>query len=841
MTPELSVVIPTRDRCDVLRGTLDALALQTVSGATFEVIVVADGCRDATAANVRSFAPPFTLRVVEQAASGAAAARNRGADCAAAPILLFLDDDMEASPGLLEAHIASHRSHPGKVTLGYFRLPRDGGDVDIVGSHVDNWWGDRFSSMRMESHRFSFVDLFSGNVSLPRDLFFLSGGFDEHFQGRAGEDYELAVRLLKRGARFRFVPGASCIHHDKPTSHRVIERAYAEGRGLVLIASMHPETFPALPLLEAASGGPWIRIGPGLRIRPWVLSGLSKCLLPPLEAARRLKTRRIMRSLLGFLRYCAYWRGVLHELGSREELRRFTQDMPMKPADAAELDLDLETCLGRLETVLEESPAGAARLWYGGEPMGHVPSMPVSEPLRTEHVLHAVVHSHGTEFLAAYLDGKIVGSGSVAFRRPAETVGQGTGRGIPPASCRGTGERALKTFIAEYDLGRPVRALWGLQGYGDGIILVRKDGEPIDLLRLPHDPRRFALTGREIEQGIYGRLGISPAIRVSSGAYGEGPTEALPEISVVVCTRDRPRSLRRCLASLARLDPGPGEVIVVDNASRTEETGEIVSGTPFRYVREERPGLNWARNRGAREARFGIVAYVDDDVRVDPRWIRGIARGFRSPDVDAVTGLVLPAEMETRPQFLFEIYGGMGKGMEARRFHGASMSSRALIRAQDVGVGANMAFRRPLLETLGWFDTALDAGTPSCGGGDLDMFQRVLVSGGTLRYEPGAVVWHYHRRDFESLRRQMYCNGRSYGVYLIGNWKDGRIGRIPLSSFVLFEWLPWLVGRLGPGLFRRHRLPLRLLWAEIRGAVDSPRAYKKTYRHDRNIRSEFPM
>lgn len=402
------------------------------------------------------------------------------------------------------------------------------------------------------------------------------------------------------------------------------------------------------------------------------------------------------------------------------------------------------------------------------------------------------------------------------------------------------GGRALKTFIAEYDLGRPVRGVWGLQGYAQGIILVRKDGQPIDLLWLPHDPRRFALTGREIEQNVYGRLGISPAIRVSSGNSGEDPTEAHPEISVVVCTRDRPRSLRRCLTSLTRLDPGASEVIVVDNASRTEETREIVSGTPFRYVREERPGLNWARNRGAGEARYDIVAYVDDDVRVDPGWIRGIARGFRSPDVDAVTGLVVPAEMETRPQSLFEIYSGMGKGMEARRFQGASMSPHALIRAQDVGVGANMAFRRPLLETLGWFDTALDVGTPSCGGGDLDMFQRVLVSGGTLRYEPSAVVWHYHRRDFESLRRQLYCNGRSYGVYLIKNWKDGRIGRIPLSSFVLFQWLPWLVGRLGLGMLRRHRLPLRLLWAEFRGAIHSPWAYFETYRHDRNIRKGFP-
>ena len=165
--------------------------------------------------------------------------------------------------------------------------------------------------------------------------------------------------------------------------------------------------------------------------------------------------------------------------------------------------------------------------------------------------------------------------------------------------------RALKTFIAEYDLDRPVRAVWGLQGYTQGIILVRKDGQPIDLLWLPHDPCRFALTGREIELIVYGRLGISPAIRVSSGFPGEDPTELLPEISVVVCTRDRPRSLRRCLASLMRLDPGAGEVVVVDNASRTEERERLAREAPeARLVTfSENRGFAGAANEGIARTR----------------------------------------------------------------------------------------------------------------------------------------------------------------------------------------------------------------------------------------------
>lgn len=97
----------------------------------------------------------------------------------------------------------------------------------------------------------------------------------------------------------------------------------------------------------------------------------------------------------------------MHELGSCQELQRFTQDMPMKPADGAELELDLGKDLGRIGTVLEESPAGAARFWFRDKPVGHVASLPVSEPLRTEHILHAIVHSHGTEFLSAHFDEEI--------------------------------------------------------------------------------------------------------------------------------------------------------------------------------------------------------------------------------------------------------------------------------------------------------------------------------------------------------------------------------------------------------------------------------------------------
>lgn len=313
-----------------------------------------------------------------------------------------------------------------------------------------------------------------------------------------------------------------------------------------------------------------------------------------------------------------------------------------------------------------------------------------------------------------------------------------------------------------------------------------------------------------------------------------------PPISVVVCTRDRAEPLQRCLASLQRLDYPEYEVIIVDNASRDDATARVVAATPFRYVREERPGLDWARNRGAAEAQHDIIAYIDDDAQADPGWLRGITAAFADPSVSAVTGLVRPAELDTPAQRLFEQYGGMGKGLTPRTFQRDALQPYELIASHACGVGANMAFRRSVFETLGGFDTALDVGTPACGGGDLDMFHRVLAAGLTLRYEPTALVWHQHRRDMEGLRRQIYNNGRSYGVYLIKVWRSGSIARPAVATYAL-RWVGgWLLARLVNRLRGRLRFPLALVWAEMWGALHAPWAYVATHRHDRRLRSALP-
>jgi GT2 family glycosyltransferase len=255
-------------------------------------------------------------------------------------------------------------------------------------------------------------------------------------------------------------------------------------------------------------------------------------------------------------------------------------------------------------------------------------------------------------------------------------------------------------------------------------------------------------------------------IPVDEGLAGD--TADRPLLTVVLCTRDRPASVMRTLRSLGAMNYPSFEVVLVDNAPSSDATKEAVlkefgSDPRIRYVRESRPGLSCARNRGVREALTDIVAFTDDDVRVDPWWLDGIMTGFRAaPDVACVTGLVPTAEIENAAQLYFDLRAGWGNVCERRIFDLTENRDDSPLYPYATGIygaGANFAVTRKLLNELGGFDEALGAGTPSGGGEDLDMFVRVILSGNRIVYEPSAVVSHHHRSDVSALEKQMSAYG----------------------------------------------------------------------------------
>jgi len=308
-------------------------------------------------------------------------------------------------------------------------------------------------------------------------------------------------------------------------------------------------------------------------------------------------------------------------------------------------------------------------------------------------------------------------------------------------------------------------------------------------------------------------------------------------VTVIVCTRDRAQDLDLCLTALAAQTYSPAEVIVVDNAPRDDSTREVAGRHGARRVVEGRPGLNWARNKGLQAARGSIVAYVDDDARPAPGWLAAIVDTFAwggvDGGIDAVTGLVVPAELETRAQHMFEnVYGGMGKGFKTilHSQRGRSLS----FEPHRYGVGCNMAFRRDALCRLGGFDPALETGTLAGGGGDLDVFQRVIENGGTIVYRPDATVTHVHRRTLRQLRRQLFDNGRGYAAFCCAALARARgRGRLEVA-YAYLQWLDrWLLRRAIRRVLRREALPLSLILVELAGGLVGPALYAVSRRRAR--------
>ncbi len=300
--------------------------------------------------------------------------------------------------------------------------------------------------------------------------------------------------------------------------------------------------------------------------------------------------------------------------------------------------------------------------------------------------------------------------------------------------------------------------------------------------------------------------------------HGSSTHIAPSSVSLVICTRDRPKDLARCLASLPEQTRAPDEVIVVDNASLTRDAEDICRGAGVRYVREERPGLDIARNTGGRASGSEIVAYTDDDVVLHPWWLERLVAAFDGPEVWAVTGLVLPAELATPAQWHFERFWGFGRGFQRIDFDTAFLEAHKAYGCPTwlIGAGASMAFRRTAFEHAGFFDERLDVGAAGCSG-DSEFWHRILCAGGTCRYEPSVVAFHYHRRDWAGLRKQIRAYMRGHSAALLVQYeRSGRAGNLR-RLFVSF-----------PQLYARRmikRIALRgdasdlLMWEEITGLL----------------------
>jgi glycosyltransferase involved in cell wall biosynthesis len=296
--------------------------------------------------------------------------------------------------------------------------------------------------------------------------------------------------------------------------------------------------------------------------------------------------------------------------------------------------------------------------------------------------------------------------------------------------------------------------------------------------------------------------------RISSGSR----QEASLRVSVIVCTHRRPRQLQALVESLTRLDPAPWEVVIVDNDPGDADCREVVDAAGFRYLREDRRGLDNARNAGLRATRGEVVAFIDDDCVASPHWLEPLSRAFAHDGVAAVTGPAFPYLLDTPTREMMERKASLARGLRRVAFDWQSMSP---LHAAAMGVGANMTFRRDLLPEEDPFPPELDAGTETESGGDSYLLGRILDAGHRVVYDPEMFVFHQHRDAPGALRKAVAGYGIGLSAALTKLVLEDRELTAPRAWAWLFKQYYWTQRRRAVG--KSNAIETRLAWEYLRG------------------------
>lgn len=419
----------------------------------------------------------------------------------------------------------------------------------------------------------------------------------------------------------------------------------------------------------------------------------------------------------------------------------------------------------------------------------------------------------------------------------------------------------MPVAIRTVDLGRPLAPLEGLARYAVCRVFVFQERHLLGSVDI--DNHGQTVSRARLRDAIAEQLGwrllhlwetagqavnIPALVReVVPGPYA--PSEpGLADgvsVSVVLATYDRPDQLDQTLKALRKQETSrPFEILVVDNHPDSGLTPPVVARHPgVSLVSEPRQGLAYARNAGFIHSSGDILVATDDDVTMPSDWLETLLAPFERTDVAAVTGNVLPLELETESQFLFEAYGGLGRGFDPIEADPAWLmrNRRRAAPTWRLGATANAAFRAEALRDprVGLMDEALGPGMPSGVGEDTYLFYKIIRAGFALVYVPDAYVWHTHRRDPEALRRQIYNYSKGHVAYhLTTLLNDGdRRALFRLS----FELPRAYVSRIARRLTGRSKYPVSLILLEIWGNMIGPVAlWRSRRRVAREGRCRFP-
>jgi peptidoglycan/xylan/chitin deacetylase (PgdA/CDA1 family)/glycosyltransferase involved in cell wall biosynthesis len=315
--PQLSVLIATHNRSQLLRRCLRTLEAQDAPPESFEVIVADDGSDDGTPAVVEAMRTPFGLRVLSLEKVGKSEALNAGIRAAAGSVCLCIDDDIVASPELVSGHLAAHLRDAMTVGLGkLIQQPPD--SDDWYAEAFARAWNDHYARLAKKEEP-SWTDCYGGNVSAARELLLKIGGFEAKFP--IGEDYEIGFRLRENGGVLTYLPRAAGVHDDQKPGRKLIRDARRQGISYVGLVERHPAMMPKLfgwfsePTLREVLVR---RLLLAFRVPPRVLAAAVRLL--PGEGRKQIGFH--------FLSRYAFWLGV-RETVDREKWLRITRRVPI--------------------------------------------------------------------------------------------------------------------------------------------------------------------------------------------------------------------------------------------------------------------------------------------------------------------------------------------------------------------------------------------------------------------------------------------------------------------------------------------------------------------------------
>lgn len=314
MPPEISVILATHNRRQMLGRCLHALEQQTQDPSSFEVVVADDGSSDGTVEMLRGLEAAFALTTLDLGKVGRAAARNAAIEAARGPVVVIIDDDVIAEPELVAAHLAAHREER-VVGLGRLTQAPPGGR-DWYAAEFAQTWNEHFD--RLEGREVHWADCYAGNFSAPREALLEVGGFVERAQG---DDVEIGYKLAQAGCALRYLPQARALHDDCKSRARLIDDSFQQGARQRDLVHEHPDMEPYLYGWFLATSRREVALRRALlalRVPPRLLGRLGGLL--PGSGRRRIWFHFVSRY--------AFWRGARSAV-DRERWERLTRGVPV--------------------------------------------------------------------------------------------------------------------------------------------------------------------------------------------------------------------------------------------------------------------------------------------------------------------------------------------------------------------------------------------------------------------------------------------------------------------------------------------------------------------------------